>query len=134
MPQSEREQVIAGESAGFGWRTLYQVGGTTVLIGLLIPLAEIGISYLPGVARATRETVTVIDCFTLFQNHWFLGLRNLGLLDLIAAALLAPTVLAIDSAIRRDHEAYGAFGPIIFFVGVGGLFLRQQGPPPYAFP
>lgn len=118
MPQSEREQVIAVEPAGSGWRSLYQVGGTTVLIVFLIPLAGIGISYFLGVARATQETVTVIDWFTLFQNHWFLGLRNLGLLNLIAAVLLAPTVLAIYSAIRRDHEAYGAFGTILFFVGL----------------
>lgn len=43
---------------------------------------------------------------------------NLGFLNLIAAVLLAPTILAIYSAIRRDHEAYGAFGTILFFVGL----------------
>src|ERR1017187_8454703 len=69
-------------------------------------------------ARATQETVTVLDWFTLFQTHWFLGLRNLGFLNLIGAALLAPTVLAIYSALRRDHEAYAAFGTILFFVGL----------------
>ena len=39
-------------------------------------------------------------------------------LNLIAAVLLTPTILAIYSAIRRDHEAYGAFGTILFFVGL----------------
>lgn len=33
-------------------------------------------------------------------------------------ALLAPTFLASYSAIRRDHEAYGALGTILFFVGL----------------
>jgi Domain of unknown function (DUF4386) len=101
-----------------GWNSLYQLGGTTALIAVVIPLAEVAISFLPGVARATQETVTVIDWFTLFQTHWFLGLRNLGFLNLVGAALLAPTVLAIYSALRRDHEAYAAFGTVLFFVGL----------------
>jgi hypothetical protein len=53
----------------------------------------------------------------LFQNHWFVGLRNLGLLNLIGAVLLAPTILAIYAPLRRDNEAYAAFGTILFFVG-----------------
>src|SRR5271169_387239 len=103
---------------GSGWNSLYKLGGTTVLIAVVIPLAEVVIGFLPGMVRATQETVTVIDWFTLFQTHWFLGLRNLGFLNLIGAALLAPTVLAIYSALRRDHEAYAAFGTILFFVGL----------------
>jgi len=101
-----------------GWKSLSQVGGATVLIVFLIPLAEIAISYLPGVEHATQGTVTVVDWFTLFQTHSFLGLRNLGFLNLIAIVLLAPTVLAIYSAIRQDNEAYAAFGTILFFVGM----------------
>jgi hypothetical protein len=85
---------------------------------VVVALAEIVIGFLPGVARLTQRTVTVIDWFTLLQSHWFLGLRNLGLLNIIGAALLAPTFFAIYSALRRDNEAYGAFGTILFFVGV----------------
>jgi hypothetical protein len=85
---------------------------------VVVALAEIVIGFLPGVARLTQRTVTVIDWFTLLQSHWFLGLRNLGLLNIIGAALLAPTFFAFYSALRRDNEAYGAFGTILFFVGV----------------
>ena len=42
---------------------------------------------------------------------------NLGFLNLIGAALLAPTILAIYFAIRRDHEAYGALGTMLFSWG-----------------
>ncbi len=99
------------------WNNLYKLGGTTVLIAAVIPLAEVAINFLPGVARATQETVTVSDWFSLFQNHWFVGLRNLGFLNLAGAALLAPTILAIYFAIRRDHEAYGALGTMLFSWG-----------------
>ena len=109
---------LVNAEPGYGWNSLYKLGGTTVLIAVVIPLAEVAISFLPGVARATQETVTPIDWFTLFQTHWFLGLRNLGFLNLVGAALLAPTILAIYFAIRRDHEAYGALGTMLFFVGL----------------
>ncbi|MGA7558577.1 MAG: DUF4386 family protein [Terriglobales bacterium] len=100
------------------WKSLYIIGGATVLIVFLIPLAEVGISYLPGVEQATQGLITVVDWFRLFQAHWFLGLRNLGFLNLIGGVLLAPTVLAVYSLIRRDSEAYAAFGLILFFVGL----------------
>jgi hypothetical protein len=118
MAQSELKQGIDAGTTESGWKGLYKLGGITALIVILGPPAEVLIGFLPGVARLTQRTVTVVDWFTLFQNHWFLGLRNLGLLNIIGAALLAPTFLAIYSALRRDNEAYGAFGTILFFVGV----------------
>jgi hypothetical protein len=118
MAQSELKQVIDAGTAESGWKGLYKLGGITALIVVAAPLAEVLIGFLPGMARLTQRTVTVIDWFTLFQTHWFLGLRNLGLLNIIGAALLAPTFLAIYSALRRDNEACGAFGAILFFVGV----------------
>jgi hypothetical protein len=118
VSQSELKRVNDAEAAESGWKGLYKLGGVTALITLVVPLAEIAINFLPGVADLTQRTVTVIDWFTLFQNHWFLGLRNLGLLNIVGAALLAPTFFAIYSALRRDNEAFGAFGTILFFVGV----------------
>lgn len=106
------------EAAGSSWKSLYKLGGTTALITVVVVLGEIAINYIPGVADASQRTVTVMDWFALFQNHWFLGLRNLGLLNLIGAALLAPTIFAIYAALRRDNEAYAAFGTILFFVGI----------------
>jgi hypothetical protein len=101
-----------------GWKGLYKLGGATALIAVLIAPAEIAIDYLPGVAGLEHRTVTVIDWFVLFQSHWFLGLRNLGFLNIIGAALLAPTLLATYSALRRDNEAFAAFGTILFFLGL----------------
>lgn len=118
MSPSELRPVSDAETQESRWKSLYMVGGIAALIMVVIPLAEVAISFLPGVAQLSTGTVTVIDWFTLFQNHWFLALRNLGLLNIIGAAFLAPTILAIYSALRRDSEAYAAFGTILFFVGL----------------
>ena len=60
------------EAAGSSWKGLYKVGGTTALITVVVVLAEIAINYFPGVPDASQRTVTVVDWFTLFQNHWLL--------------------------------------------------------------
>lgn len=118
MSQAELKQVRDAGTAESDWKGLYKLGGITALIVAVGPLAEVLIGFLPGVAGLTQRTVTVIDWFTLFQNHWFIGLRNLGLLNIVGAILLTPTFFAIYSALRRDDEAYGAFGTILFFVGI----------------
>ncbi|MFZ0959552.1 MAG: hypothetical protein WAO35_01505 [Terriglobia bacterium] len=127
MPQSDLKQIIDAGTDASGWKSLYKLGGITVLMAALAPVAEVVISFLPGVERLTRHTVTVYDWFTLFQNHGLLGLRNLGLVNVIAAALLAPTFLAIYFALRRDHEAFGAFGTILFFVGLTVYIASNRG-------
>jgi hypothetical protein len=118
VSQSGLRQVFDTVTADSGWKSFYKVGGITALIIMVLPLAEVAISFLPGVGQLSAGTVTVIDWFTLFQNHWFLALRNLGLLNIIGAAFLAPTIFALYSALRRDSEAYAAFGTILFFVGL----------------
>ena len=127
MSQPERNQVIDPGTAASGWKGIYKLGGITALIAAVAPLAEVLIGFLPGLARLTQGTVTVTDWLTLFHNHWFLGLRNLGLVNIIGAALLAPTVLAIFSALRRDNEAFAAFGTILFFVGMAVYIASNRG-------
>jgi hypothetical protein len=99
-------------------RSFYKAGGVTVLITVLVPFAEMAIYYLTGVAQASQRTVTVTDWFTLYQDNWFLGLRNLGLLNLIGASLLTPTFLAMYFALRRRNEPWAALGTVLYFMGM----------------
>ncbi|MGO9863791.1 MAG: hypothetical protein ACLPLR_09295 [Terriglobales bacterium] len=126
MSQSELTRITDAGTPESSWKSLYKVGGATVLIAALLPLAEVAIGFLPGVASASEKTVTVIDWFTLFQNHWFLGLRNLGLLNIVGAALLAPTVLVIYYVLRRDNQAYAALGTVLFFVGLAAYLAGNR--------
>jgi hypothetical protein len=99
------------------WKTLYKLGGVTALISLLAAPAEIVIGLFPGVQQILVHTVTVSDWFALFQNHWFLGLRSLGLLNIVGAALFIPTILAIAHLLRREGAAFAALASIVFFLG-----------------
>jgi hypothetical protein len=118
MLQSESNHGAETKPAETDWRGLYKLGAFTALILILLPPAEIIVDLLPGAERVSDSTVTVVDWFSLFHDNWFLGLRNLGLLNLVGAALLVPTILAVYSALRRSNEAFGALGAILFFMGI----------------
>jgi hypothetical protein len=109
------------------WRGFYLVAGITALLVILLIPAEVIISLLPGVEDVTAHTVTPTDWFTLLQNHPFLGLRNLGLLNIVGAFFLVPTMLAIYSLLRRNHPAFAALAAILFFVGVAVYFAGNRG-------
>jgi Domain of unknown function (DUF4386) len=126
MSHSELKQAKDAETGKSGWKGLCKLGATTVFIASLIPPAEIAINYQPGVADLSQRTVTVLDWFALFQNHWFIGLRNLGLLNIFGAVLLAPTIFAIYTALRRDDEACVTFGTILFFVGMAVYLANSR--------
>ena len=119
------QKLVDSEVAGSVWKGFYTIAGTAMLLAVAVVLAEIAIGFLPGVALASQRTVTVIDWFTLFQNNWFLGLRNLGLLNLIGAALLTPAFLAMYLALRRECEPWAALGAILFFMGMA-IYLAEN--------
>lgn len=116
-----------GPAAGTGWRALSRLGAASVLLAVLVVLAEIAIGLLPGVAEASRQTGTVAGWFALFQSNGLLGLRNLGLLNVLGAALLTPAFLAIYLALRRENEPWAALGALLFFMGMGVYLASYRG-------
>jgi hypothetical protein len=104
------------------WQSLYIVGGTAAIIIVVVGLIEITITFFPG-GNAPQETVN--DWFSLFENHWFLGLRNLGLLNIITVVLGIPAFLALYGAHRQTNQAYAMLAMIIFFIGAG-VFLATN--------
>jgi hypothetical protein len=115
-------EMIATDS---NWKSLYKVGGAAALMAVLVGLSEIIITFLPG-GGMSSGIVTVVDWFTLFQNNWFLGLRNLGLLNIGLTALAIPIFFALYAAHRRVNQAYAALAMIIAFIGVAVFFATNR--------
>jgi hypothetical protein len=118
MSQSEHDQILDTESAASSWRSLYRLGGITALLAVVVAFAEISITFLPGGERTPIDALTVADWFTLFHDNWFMGLRNLGLMNMIGIALLVPAFLALCAAHRRINPAYATLAAIINYIGV----------------
>jgi hypothetical protein len=103
--------------------SLYKLGGAAALLILLTALAEILITFLPG-GYTTAETV--IDWFRLLQDNPFLGLRNLGLLNIVMITLGIPMILALYVAHRRANPTYAALAMILSFIGDAVFYATNR--------
>ncbi len=104
-------------------KSLYKLGGAAALLVVLTALFEIIITFLPG-GYTTSETV--IDWFTLLQNNWFLGLRNLGLLNIVMTALGIPVLFALYTAHRHVNQTFAALAMIISFIGTAVFYATNR--------
>ena len=105
------------------WAGFYKLGGVAALLIVLTALLEIILTFLPG-GYASSDTVT--DWFMLFQNNWFLGLRNLGLLNIVMTLLGIPMFLALYVTHRNIDPPYSALAMIISFIGVAVFYATNR--------
>jgi hypothetical protein len=112
------------EKHDYRWHSIYILGGIAALSAVLVGLIEIVITFLPG-GNTTQESV--IDWFLLFQANPFMGLRNLGLLNIFLNALGILTFLALYAAHRKDsNRPYATLAMVISFIGVGVFFSTNR--------
>jgi hypothetical protein len=112
------------ESMDSGWTGIYKVGALAALVTLLTGIAEIAITYLPGGGMSSTPA-TAVDWLTLFQSSRFLGLRNLGLLNIVFTLMEIPMFYALYAAHRRTNRAFASLAMIVAFMGVA-VFLATN--------
>jgi len=106
------------------WNTIYKIGGMTSIGAVLVGVAEIALTYLPG---GNVADVTVLDWLDLFQKYPFMGLRNLGLLNIFLNVLGILTYSALYAAHRKtSYKTYAAFSALLFFLGAGIYFVINR--------
>lgn len=102
------------------WRKwVYQIGGIAALLTVAVGFGEMAITFLPG---GSAPVEAVIDWFTQLQSNWFMGLRNLGLLNIFMVTLGIPTYFALYVANRTENKAFGALAMVISFIGAAVFF------------
>jgi hypothetical protein len=106
------------------WNTIYKIGALAAIGAVLVGVAEIAITFLPG-GNAPHETV--MDWFVLFQESPFMGLRNLGLLNIFLNALGILTYFALYAVHRKSvYHPHAAIATIIAFIGIGVFFATNR--------
>jgi hypothetical protein len=121
--QAIRRDEANTETTDSNRNNLYLLGGAAALLIVLTALIEIIITFLPG-GYTTAETV--LDWFTLLQGNWFLGLRNLGLLNIVMTALGIPMYLALYTAHRNVQQTHAAAATIVAFIGVAVFYATNR--------
>ena len=121
-------ETVRGDMANTGtvdsnWKSLCKLGGVAALLIVLTALSEIIITFLPG-GYTTADTV--IDWFALLQNNCFLGLRNLGLLNIFLTALGIPMIFTLYIAHRNANQTFAALAMIIAFIGTAVFYATNR--------
>jgi hypothetical protein len=112
------------ENRNTKWNSIYKLGGIAALGTVLVGLLESLIQFLPG-GNVSLETV--LDWFMLFQENPFMGLRNLGLLNIFLDALAILVYFALYAAHRRNsNQPFAMLAMIISFSGVGVFFATNR--------
>jgi hypothetical protein len=106
------------------WKRLYRVGGGAALIAAGLELAAALISVISSSTLGQPPT-TVIGWFTFLQHHRFLGLVDLGLLDVATLVLVVPMVLAVSLVLRRASPAFMVIATTLYLVGIG-VYLATE--------
>lgn len=121
--QAIKGGAVKTETTDFSWRNLYRIAGIAALCTVLVGLVEIGITFLPG---GNTSKSTVFDWFTHFQNNPFMGLRDLGLLNLFFYALDLPIFFALFIAHRKSSQTLAVLAMIVSFIGVAVFYATNR--------
>lgn len=107
------------------WPSFYKLGGIAALFSVLVILTDIALTFFPAGAEPPG-TMTAVDWFQLFQDNWFFGLRNLGLLpNILNLSLSIPVFLALYEAHRQTNKAYAALALVLSLVGTA-IYLSNN--------
>lgn len=98
------------------WKSLYRIAGGAALLAVLVGLLDIFIMFLPGTG-VTPGTLSVTDWFSMFQEHWFIGLRNLGLFNMVTSSCTVLVFFALYRVHRHVNPVYPALALILVCMG-----------------
>jgi hypothetical protein len=106
------------------WDRIYKIGGVAALGAVLVGVSEIAITFLPG-GNVPHESV--LDWFALFQEYPFMGLRDLGLLNILLNTLAILIFFALWAAHRGSPDRpYATLAALIAMLGVGVFYATNR--------
>ena len=121
--QAIRQNTNRNEWAGSRRQKICYLGGIAALLTVLTALFEILITFLPG-GYTSAETVT--EWFTLLQSNPFLGLRNLGLLNIVMIAFSIPMLFTLYWIHRKPNQQAAALATILSFIGIAVFYATNR--------
>jgi hypothetical protein len=121
--QSITQDTVNAELPASHRQTIYYIGAAAALLVVLTVLAEMLITFLPG-GYTTAETVT--EWFALLQNNPFLGLRNLGLLNIVMNAFGIPLVFSLYWVHRKTSPSIAALAIILSLIGTAIFYATNR--------
>lgn len=103
------------ETADFCSKNLYALGTAAALTAVLLAILDIIISM--GGGDVSPHNLSAIDWFKIYRDNSLLGLRMLGLINVISLTVCIPLYFALYTAHRQICGNYAALALILYLVG-----------------
>ncbi|MFW5761581.1 MAG: DUF4386 family protein [Cyclobacteriaceae bacterium] len=101
------------------WKVFYRIGGIAVFLALLTMLAEIFLTFLPDGAREIHSIAELMD---MYQRNWFMAMRYMGLINIIATCFLIPVYYALYGLHREQLPVFSGFALLLIVLSYAIFF------------
>lgn len=99
------------------WKLIYKLGAIAALIIFPLGILDLIFTFLPGGATPEPGKGSVKQWFELFNKDIFLGLRALGIFNVINSILGILVFMALYGAHRRLSKPLAMLAMLLFLVG-----------------
>jgi hypothetical protein len=121
----DRVEETRTRSLASGTPRLYWIAAAAALACIVVALTDIALTFFP-LGAGEPGTLSAVDWFALFNQSWFFGMRNLGLLpNMPTELLMIPLFLALYRAHRNTAKEYAALGMVLFLLGAA-IYLSNN--------
>jgi len=104
------------------WKTFYLVSSICVFTALAVMFAEMLITLLPDGAY---EHLTVGNLLDLYNRNWFMGMRYMGFINIIATTLMIPVFFSLFGVHRKSNRVFAGFALILTLVSYA-IFISDN--------
>lgn len=99
------------------WKMLYKICFVAVFLTIIIMVSEIILSSFPDGSRTDSGVGEINEWFALFDRNWFMAMRNLGLINIIATTLTIPLYFSLFGLHYENNTALAGFSLVLFALG-----------------
>ncbi len=96
------------------WKYIYRLGAVCVFSATLVMLTEILLTALPDGARVP---LNMSELFEMYDRNWFMAMRYMGLMNIIATTLMIPVFFSIYGMHREKYNIYAGLILLIYIAG-----------------
>jgi len=104
------------------WKNMYRIGAICVFSAVLVMLTEIFLTALPDGARVP---LTIGGLFDMYHRNWFMAMRYMGLINMIATTLMIPVFFALYGLHREKYHVSAGLLLLIYIAGYA-IFMADN--------
>ncbi len=104
------------------WRNIYRIGAICVFSATLVMITEILLTALPDGARVS---LTIPELLEMYERNWFMAMRYMGLINIIATTLMIPVFFSLYGLHREKYSVYAGLILLIYIAGYA-IFMADN--------